>query len=164
MYVGEGGYASGSENDRTQKKQQIADIVDWCEALGIYVIIDWHILSPGNPNHWLAPSTPESEGYNAKTFWKEMATLYKNKNHVLYEIANEPNGVGWSDVKSYSNIIIDAIRQIDPTTIIIVGTPTWSQDIHNAASEPVERPYHVMYTFHFYAGSHLNLKSRVQTS
>ena len=35
----------------------------------------------------------------------------------------------------------------------MVGTPTWSQDIDQAASDPLQG-YDVMYTLHFYAATH----------
>ena len=35
----------------------------------------------------------------------------------------------------------------------MIGSPTWSQDIHLAAADPLEQS-NLMYTFHFYAGTH----------
>jgi len=155
MYIGENGYAT-----KPSLAEKVDQIVGWCEDLGVYVIIDWHVLTPGDPNAWLT-SQGASTGL-AIDYWKSIATKYKDKKHVLYETANEPNGVSWSVVKAYHDAIIPVIRAIDPETIIIAGTTTWSQDIHLAASNPVAMPYHVMYAFHFYAGSHLNLLDRVQ--
>jgi len=152
MYVGKG--------DKAEMLELVNNIVDWCEELGIYVLIDWHILTPGDPNHWLTGSGAGQ--WNARTFWETIAALYKDKKHVLYEIANEPNGVSWGAVKAYHNTIIGAIRAIDPETIIIAGTPTWSQDIHLAAADPVAQPHNVMYAFHFYAGTHRFLLSRLR--
>ena len=149
MYIGENGYASNPSH-----KDVVKDIVRWCKELGIYVMIDWHILSPGNPN--------AATYSGADDFWREMATLYKDEKHVLYEVANEPNGVNWSEVKQYHDRIIDIIRVVDSETIIICGTPTWSQEIDQAAGNPVAKPYNVMYTFHFYAGSHTSLLGRVE--
>eukprot|EP01060_Flectonema_neradi_P041734 TRINITY_DN99_c0_g1_i8.p1 TRINITY_DN99_c0_g1~~TRINITY_DN99_c0_g1_i8.p1 ORF type:complete len:1291 (+),score=336.03 TRINITY_DN99_c0_g1_i8:48-3920(+) len=149
MYVGEGGYASNPS-----VKDTVKDIVQWCKELGIYAMIDWHMLSPGNPN--------DATYSGAADFWREMATLYKDEKHVLYEVANEPNGVGWSEVKQYHDGIIDVIRAVDSETIIICGTPTWSQDIDQAAANPVAKPYNVMYAFHFYAGTHTSLLGRVE--
>ena len=37
--------------------------------------------------------------------------------------------------------------------MILVGSPTWSQDIHLAAADPLEGE-NLMYTLHFYAGTH----------
>ena len=113
-----------------------------------------HVLTPGDPN--------AATYSGAVDFWKEMATLYKDEDHVLYEIANEPNNVAWSRVKEYHNRIIGTIRAIDAESIIIAGTTTWSQDIHLAAEDPVAEPYNVMYAFHFYACSHGSLLQRVK--
>lgn len=81
---------------------------------------------------------------------------------MLYEICNEPNGVPWKTVKSYADRVIAAIRAIDREKVILVGTPTWSQDIHHARANPVSKPENVMYAFHFYAGTHMPLVKRVR--
>ena len=149
MYIGEGGYGTNPA-----LKQTVLDIVQWCKELGIYVIVDWHMLSPGNPN--------DGEYAGADAFWQDMARTLKDETHVLYEIANEPNGVSWGEVVSYHNRILALIRAEDAETVVLAGTPTWSQDIHEAAARPVDLPHNVMYVFHFYAGSHTHLQSRVQ--
>ena len=133
----------------------IIDIVQWCKELGIYVIIDWHVLSSGDPNAHL-----DARGANtglAVDFWTKYATLYKDETHVLYEIANEPNNVDWPTVLDYHNSIIGVIRAIDPEAIIIAGTTKWCQDIHLPYTNPVADPYNVMYAFHFHASEHNNL-------
>ncbi|KAJ1637428.1 glycoside hydrolase superfamily [Pavlovales sp. CCMP2436] len=149
MYVGEDGYASDPS-----LRSKVEEVVRWCDELRIYVIIDWHVLTLGDPN------APTFSG--ALAFWEAMATAYKDKTHVLYELANEPNAVDWPTVKEYHDRIIPAIRSIDPHTIILAGTPTWSQDIQFAAASPVSMPYNVMYTFHFYAGTHQGLLPRLR--
>ena len=112
----------------------------------MYVIIDWHILSDGNPNQHTG---------EAVDFFSRMAAKYAGLGNVLYEICNEPNGgVQWPEIKNYADQVIPAIRQYDPTGIIIVGTPTWSQDVEQVASAPVAQPWNVMYALHFYAGTH----------
>ena len=149
MYIGEGGY-----RNIPSLKQTVLDIVQWCKELGIYVIVDWHMLTPGNPNDGVYAG--------ADAFWQDMARRLKDETHVLYEIANEPNGVSWGEVLSYHNRILALIRAEDAETVVLAGTPTWSQDIHEAAARPVDLPHNVMYVFHFYAGAHMNLLSRVQ--
>jgi hypothetical protein len=130
----------------------INDIVTWCEELGIYVIIDWHVLDPGDPNFYLT-----SRGAHTGTaidFWKKMAVLYKSSSHVIYEIANEPNGVPWNVTLQYHNAVIYEIRNIDPDTVIIAGTGHYSQELDLAYQTPVKYPHNVLYAFHFYASSH----------
>jgi aryl-phospho-beta-D-glucosidase BglC (GH1 family) len=149
LYIGEGGYAQ-----QRDLKERVHDIVGWCKDLGIYVIIDWHVLTPGDPNDGVYSE--------AIPFFEEMALAYRDEDHVLFEICNEPNNVQWSRVKFYADRLIGAIRKIDSKTVILVGTPTWSQDIHEARKDPVARPENVMYAFHFYAGSHMSLLGRVR--
>lgn len=141
MYTGEGGYI-----DNPSVKNKVKEAVEAAKELGIYVIIDWHILSDGNPNQNKA---------KAKEFFKEMSSLYGNTPNVIYEIANEPNGdVNWNrDIKPYAEEVISVIRKNDPDNIIIVGTGTWSQDVNDAADNQL-KDANVMYSLHFYAGTH----------
>ncbi|EGB09645.1 hypothetical protein AURANDRAFT_12783, partial [Aureococcus anophagefferens] len=152
MYVGEGGYATDPSIYDT-----VRDVVAWTKELGVYVVIDFHVLTPGDPNAYLDPADPV-----ALDFWTMVAEAYKDETHVIYEIANEPNNVAWDDVLAYHNAVIAAIRAVDADTIIVAGTTTWSQDIHLAAAKPVDAPRNVMYAFHFYACSHQSLLARVE--
>ena len=129
MYTEEyNGYCSGG--NRKELKSLIDKGVKYATDLGMYVIIDWHILSDGNPN---------KNKKQAVSFFKEMAKKYKKHKNVLYEICNEPNGgTQWKDVKSYAKSVIKAIRTYDKKNIILVGTPTWSQDVDTAADSPIK--------------------------
>lgn len=135
--------AGYSENTKAKVKEG----VEYAKNAGLYVIIDWHILSDGNPNIYKD---------EAIKFFKEMSTLYKDYDNIIYEICNEPNGdVIWDrDVKPYAEEVISEIRKIDPKTIIIVGTPTWSQDVDIAAQNPIIGYDNIMYSLHFYAATH----------
>ena len=46
------------------------------------------------------------------------------------------------------------IRQNDPNNVIICGTPSWDQSVGDAANNPITSIKNIMYTAHFYAGSH----------
>ena len=130
--------------------------VQYASNLGMYVIIDWHILSDGNPNTYKS---------QAAAFFKEMSAKYADYNNVIYEICNEPNGVSWSEVKSYAEDIIDVIRANDDDAIIIVGTPTWSQDVDTVSNDPITGEKNIVYALHFYAATHTDfLRSKAQTA
>ena len=73
---------------------------------------------------------------------------------MIYEIFNEPVEDSWQDVKNYSIKIIEAIREIDPDNLILVGSPHWDQDIHLAADNPIQGFKNIMYTLHYYAATH----------
>ena len=151
MYVEEQGYITNPSGWR----QWIDSYVDYCGQRGIYCLIDWHVLNPGNPN---------AHKDDAIEFWKYMSQKHGQKAHVLYEICNEPNGVGWSDVKNYATDVVKAIRDNNDNTVIIIGTPTWSQDVDIASSDKVNGT-NIMYTLHFYAGSHRGeLRSKAQSA
>ncbi|MGY0433012.1 cellulase family glycosylhydrolase [Bacillus rugosus] len=141
MYTADGGYV-----DNPSVKNKVKEAVEAAKELGIYVIIDWHILNDGNPNQ---------NKERAKEFFREMSTLYGSTPNVIYEIANEPNGdVNWKrDIKPYAKEVISVIRENDPNNIIIVGTGTWSQDVNDAADDQL-KDANVMYALHFYAGTH----------
>ena len=145
MYTAEyGGYCTGGDKDGL--KSLIRDGVQYATDCGLYVIIDWHILSDGNPNTYIKES---------KAFFEEMSRDYADHTNVIYEICNEPNGgTSWSDVKSYAEQIIDVIRKNDEDGIILVGTPNWSQYVDQAAADPIKDRENVMYTLHFYAATH----------
>jgi len=142
MYTGEGGYLT----DPVGMEARLVEAVDSAIACDMYVIIDWHILSDGNPLDHLT---------EASAFFGRMAERYQNSPAVLYEICNEPNGaITWEgDVKPYARQLVEVIRARSPRGVILVGSPTWSQDIHLAARSPLEGD-NLMYTLHFYAGTH----------
>ena len=154
MYTAEyGGYCA--DGDKEQLKQLVRDGVSYATELGMYVIVDWHILSDCDPNQ---------NKDEAIAFFREMAEAFADNDNVLYEICNEPNGgTSWDSIKSYAEEVIPVIRAQKPDAVILVGTPTWSQEIDKAAASPLDDS-NVMYTLHFYAGTHKDdLRNRLET-
>ncbi len=155
MYTAEnGGYCTGG--DQQQLKNLIDTGVQAATKEGMYVIIDWHILSDGNP-------TQHQD--EAVSFFDEMSKKYSQYDNVLYEICNEPQNSPWASViKPYAETIIPVIRKNDPDSVIIVGTNTWSQDVDEVVSSPLSFD-NVLYTLHFYAGTHKdNIRNKLTTA
>lgn len=156
MYTAEyNGYCTGG--DKNYLKNLIDKGVRYATDNGMYVIIDWHILSDGNPNTYIG---------EAKQFFNEMASKYAANNNVIYEICNEPNGgTSWQDIKNYANEIIPVIRQYDKDAVILVGTPNWSQYVDQALADSITGYENIMYTFHFYAATHRDdMRQNVQNA
>lgn len=156
MYTAEnGGYCSGG--DKENLKQIVKDGVEYATNAGLYVIIDWHILQDNNP---------QTNKEEAKKFFEEMSKEFSDSDNVLYEICNEPNGgTSWTEIKSYAEEIIPIIRANDEEAIIIVGTPTWSQEVDKAVADPIKGYENIMYTLHFYAATHTDwLRERMENA
>nr|BAA12744.1 endo-1,4-beta-glucanase [Bacillus sp.] [Bacillus sp. (in: firmicutes)] len=155
MYVGENGYATNPE----LIKQRVIDGIELAIENDMYVIVDWHVHAPGDPRD------PVYAG--AEDFFRDIAALYPNNPHIIYELANEPssnnnggagipnNEEGWKAVKEYADPIVEMLRDSGNAddNIIIVGSPNWSQRPDLAADNPIN-DHHTMYTVHFYTGSH----------
>jgi len=128
-------------------KKTMETVVKDATKAGLYVIIDWHILRDNDPLFHLK---------EAKVFFAAIAQEFHQYNNVFYEICNEPNGdnVTWEgNIRPYAEQVLSVIRAYDKHNIVIVGTPHWSQDVDQAALDPLPDP-RVMYTMHFYAGTH----------
>lgn len=118
----------------------MTNVIDGAINQGIYVLIDFH-------SHKLHTEI-------ARKFFTQMAEKYKNTPNVIYEIWNEPDYYSWKVVKQYSEEVISSIRTVDKNNLILVGSPHWDQDVDSVAGDPIVGQKNIMYTMHFYAGTH----------
>ena len=152
------GYTSGGQSLIDSK---IVEGVQAAKELGMYVIVDWHI-------HEENPHTTKSV---AEQFFKKYATMYKDYDNVIFEICNEPTNVQWytggNDLYSYCKDIAGIIRDCGSKALIVCGTNNWSQDVEDVAKKPLKDDgfEDIMYTFHFYSGTHYEDKrQKVRTA
>ncbi len=119
--------------------------IDYAIENDMYVIVDWHVLEDADPNVRLD---------FALEFFTEISSSYPSCPNIIFEICNEPNGeTTWSDIYTYAEKVIPVIRQQNPDSVIIVGTPVYDRSLLTAARKPL--PYdNIMYALHFYASSH----------
>jgi endoglucanase len=155
MYIQEDGY----DTDPTGFTNKVKMLIDVATARGMYVLVDFHQLDPGDPNYNTA---------TAKTFFTALATACKDYPNVIYEICNEPNGstVAWAVIKQYADQVIPVIRAIVSDAVVLCGTHGWAtfgfsngdalksaEGYKSVVNNKLNYP-NLMYTFHFYAGSH----------
>ncbi|MCG5435720.1 cellulase family glycosylhydrolase [Micromonospora foliorum] len=129
-------------SDPAKARAQVETIINNAVRAGVYVIVDWHAHEAQNNQS------------QAVAFFGDLARRYGNLPNVIWEPYNEPLQVSWANViKPYHQAVVSAIRAADPDNIIVLGTPTWSQDVDVAAASPVTGT-NLMYTLHFYSCTH----------
>lgn len=129
-------------SDPAKARTQVETVIRNAQTAGVYVIVDFHA------------DTANNERAQAVAFFSDLAKRYGNLPNVIWEDWNEPHQVSWTGVlKPYHQAVVSAIRAVDPDNIIVLGTPTWSQDVDTAAASPVSGT-NLMYTLHFYSCSH----------
>ena len=176
MYVTEDGYAAHP----ALLLERIEKGIDLANRRGLYIIVDWHILNPGDPDApeyrnagvdlpqyaHIRSAHPEYTG--PQLFYAYLSEKYGALPNILWEVANEPNKLGgesnakevWRDkLLPYMQGVTDAIRAYDGDglgdNIVICDTDSWSQFVDAPIGSPVQDPKNqIMYTLHFYAGTH----------
>lgn len=163
LYVDEeGGYAYNPHF----RNRILEEVVKWTAENGMYLLIDWHVHNPGNPQAARYRCHPSNNMDLAGDFFTYCSRRFKNQKHVIYELCNEPNQdvdgkiVQWNQtVRPYCEEMLGYIRANDPDVVCVCGTPCWSQLVQDVVGNEVAdkkgKPFeNVMYTFHFYAASH----------
>ncbi len=122
------------------RRAQVERIIENAVELGVYVIVDWH-------SHETRPA-------EARAFFDDIAQRYGDHPNVIYETFNEPTHQEWlPELKPYHESVVAAIRAHDPDNPIVLGTRIWSQDVNEAANDPVGGS-NLLYTLHFYTCTH----------
>jgi len=133
--------SDGYLSDPVDMQARVEHIVQHAIELGVYVLVDWHTEVAVN------------QQAEAVAFFTAMAQKYGAYPNVIWEPYNEPHGYTWAQIKAYHEAVVAAIRGADPDNLIVLGTPNYSQDVDNAALDPVAGT-NLLYTLHFYSCSH----------
>lgn len=133
----------------------IDELIEWCRANDIYLILDLHAAPGGqgenadiNDYNPAKPSLWESEANQKKTIelWRKLAERYKDEPVIAaYDMINEPNW-GFEDHENDLNgcnetqnailwdlqkRITSAIRSVDPNHIIVIEGNCWGNNYRN---------------------------------
>ena len=151
LTTSEGGYCDNPAG-REELYNLVVKGVKTATEVGLYVIIDWHMVGAEDPND----KNPLYYKDLAIDFFSRISKEFKDYDNVLYEIMNEPNGsTTWAHCKEYANLVIPKIRE-NTDGIILVGNPNWTANLNAVIKDPLVGYENIMYTYHFYAASHKN--------
>ncbi len=140
IHKGDGQGIGLSEGPSRYVEDFVDPLVDEAARLGIYVIIDLHIVGDYLPERDYAAAS-----------WSLLAARYGSHPHVLFEMFNEPvEPDSWDTWRaSIAQPTLAIIRHAAPDTLVIVGGPYWSLHMKEAASHPL-KDERIAYTAHIY--------------
>lgn len=121
----------------------VDSVINWCEELDIYLILDNHSFDPNI-------DTSPDIGNILNKVWSQTAIHLKDRSElVVYEILNEPHGISTSAWGVIQGQVINTIRAIDTKHTIIVGGSGYNS-YNELKNLPVYSDNNLLYTFHFY--------------
>jgi len=146
--------------------------VDLAEKNGLYIILDYHVIghpggwydSPSDGTLWEYPTKVHyTDSAMAVAFWDKVATRYGQKNHVLFEIYNEPaddtTDYTWAQWRPTGQLLINTIRQ-HSDNIILGSGPKYSNDLSDVPKNPYSDT-NLVYVAHVYPGNVPNGENQV---
>jgi len=138
--------------------------VDLAEKNRLYLIIDYHVIgrpggwydSPSDATLWQYPTKVHyTDADMAVAFWDKVAARYGKKNHVLFEIYNEPAdetaSYTWADWRPTGQLLIDTVRK-HSSNLVLGSGPKYSNDLSDVPKNPYSGS-NLVYVAHVYPGN-----------
>jgi hypothetical protein len=162
-WLGVNGVSSTYAGDNYQRA--VIDYVNELTANGIYAIVDLHWSAPGTVPATSLRAMPDQD--HSSAFWESVATAFGNNPNVLFDIFNEPFGVGWdcwrdgcvypggADSGPWQTVgtqsLVDTIRATGATQPIVLGGLAFANDLSEWRSHEPEDPLdQLVASFHVY--------------
>ncbi len=120
--------------------------IEWAGELGMYVILDWHVIGNLNSEIFFLPiyDTSKKETFE---FWRLIARRYRENTTVAFmELFNEPTvnkgqfgHYSWDQHKALMEEIITIIRAYGNQAIPLVAGFNWAYDLTPLRNNPIEK-------------------------
>lgn len=127
-------------------KAYLDPAVQMCRSKNMYCIVDWHEIGA-----WDDPVHVKK----LEDFWERIAPRYATDRNIIYEIFNEPTDPkhktreNWLLWKKQMDKWVRDIRKDAPHTLLLIGSPHWSQMPSFAVDDPIAGK-NLAYVMHLY--------------
>jgi endoglucanase len=171
LFLTESGGCTGNEEGFVL----LDNLVQWCKAAGVYVIVDMHAAPGGQTGANIddsAADKPElfmEPKYETQLteLWQALARRYKDEPTVAgYDLLNEPLPERTGAAKAYKDRLeplyqrlTKAIREIDPRHMIILEGADWANE-WSVFTRPFDP--NLVYEFHYYCWNNPTMVNSIQ--
>jgi hypothetical protein len=137
LSVNQNFWLANSARYSTNYAPELLRVIAAIEQAGMDVILDNH----GSGSPYMADA-------NTVVFWREVATVYRNDPHVLFELFNEPNKISW-DVWLHGGAaptgpavhgmqeLYNTVRATGATNLVVIGGLSWAYDLSGVPTHRV---------------------------
>jgi len=127
--------------------------LDWCEAAGLRVVVDLHLL---RSHHFLDRETPPlftdpDALAHFIDLWEQLSDRLGERptDQVAYELLNEPVARDSDDWNRVAHAVYHVLRAREPGRVIVLGS-NWFNQVQTFAQLDVPEDDDLILTFHYY--------------
>lgn len=146
-------------------------MIDLSEKNGLYIIISYHAI--GRPGGYYDSESDKmlwnypvklyyTDSDMAVAFWNKVTTRYGKRNHVLFEIYNEPvdqtASFTWDDWRPTGQLLIHTVRKHSDNVILGSG-PEYSSNLSDVPKNPYSDS-NLVYVVHVYPNTYTDIVNK----
>ena len=137
LSVNQNFWLSGSAQYSAGYAPEIARVVAVVEQAGMDVILDNH-----------RSGSPYMADADSVVFWREVASVYRDDPHMLFELFNEPNQISWDVWLNGGNApsgptvhgmqeLYSTVRSTGANNLVVIGGLNWAYDLSGVPTHRV---------------------------
>jgi Cellulase (glycosyl hydrolase family 5) len=154
-WLGLGGTAATGRGGAPYRKIVTA-YVRALNAAHLYVILDLHWAAPGQTK--ATQQLPMADADHAPAFWRSVAATFRRNHTLLFDLYNEPYGIGWGcwlhgcqipatgGAPAYRaagmQALVNAVRSVGATQPLLLGGLKYSGDLSGWTAHAPHDPSH----------------------
>lgn len=131
--------------------QHIDSFISWCRKYGLNVVLNLHKAMGNYCDIQEEVELLDDDGLQERfvALWETFEKRYADDDEIAFEILNEVRDVDPKKWNQLAEKTIAALRAMNPTRKIIIGSTCWNS-AHTLKELQVYEDENVIYTFHMY--------------